>query len=85
MPICLTPAEDLANQISQEFARLKSSGAEKIDFSQLMMNVINRNGINDPSSVSYLKKEVAQIFAQRRAEKKGGQMKLRLRSPRQTH
>jgi len=66
----LTPGEDLANQVSSEFTRLKKSGVNEIDFRQLVMNVINRNGIDDPSSVSYLKSEIAKIFAQRRAEKK---------------
>jgi hypothetical protein len=83
MPNIPTLAEDLAGQVSKEFARLKRSGVDKIDFSQLMMNIISRNGVNDPNSVSYFRKEVARIFARRRAEKRGGQMKLELHSPRQ--
>lgn len=66
----LTPAQDLANQVSREFAFLKRSGVEKIDFSKLVTNVINGNGISDPRSFSYLKSEVSKIFAQKRAEKK---------------
>ena len=75
-----TAPEYIANQVSFEYARLRAEGVKKIDFSQLLINVIRGNGINDPNVVSYLRKETAQVFAQRRAKRTGGQQSFHFRS-----
>lgn len=78
----LTPAEDLANQVAYEFAQLKKAGVEKVDFSQLVVNVLRSNQISDPISFRSLKSEIAKIFAKRRAEKKNEAEKPPARRPR---
>lgn len=82
IPILPTPAEYLTLKVRGEYARLKRNGIKSVDFRQLMLNVINREGINDPTTISRLMGEISEIFKKWKEERSGGQRKLPLRSPR---
>ena len=62
-----TTAEFLAEEVAKEFAKLKRSGVQSVDFSALMTQVINKHGIPDAAEVSHLRSEISRIFAARRA------------------
>jgi hypothetical protein len=81
-PILPTPAQYLAQKVRVEYARLKESGVEKIDFRQLMLNVIRGEGINDSTVVRGLMSEISKLFKRWKKERVGDQLRLPLRSPR---
>lgn len=62
MSFSLSPEEDLANQVTKEFARLKKAGVE-VSYPQLITWVISANGIKDPSEVARLRKRISEIRA----------------------
>ncbi|MEK7116738.1 MAG: hypothetical protein AAB837_01065 [Patescibacteria group bacterium] len=71
--------DDMADQVSLEYAKLKRAGVEKVDFSQLLMNVITGNGVKDPTEISKLRSQISAVCAQRRAEKTKRQAEFRFR------
>jgi hypothetical protein len=62
----LTLEEELAFQVSSEYAKLKQSGARYINYSQLLMNAITGHGQYPPDEIARLKSDVAVILAQGR-------------------
>lgn len=95
MPIYPTLIEELLSRISKKYAsesrrleqEARESGAEKPnkpDYKNIRIQVLRGCRITDPSDLSNILSQISKLQAEKRREKAGGQMKLRLRSPRRT-
>ncbi len=74
-----TPAQFLAQKVSDEYARLKRAGID-VDYKQLVINVIHGEGIRDAETTRKLLKEICGGRKRKKRTDKN-QRKLPLRTP----
>lgn len=79
MPILSGVVEEMADQVSYEYAKLKQMGVERINYSQLLMSVVKGNGAQSADEISMLRSEISKVLAQRRAERAKRQAEFRFR------
>lgn len=79
MPTLSGIVEEMADQVSFEYAKLKRARVENINYSQLLMDVVKGNGIQSTKEISMLRSEISKVLAQRRAEKAKRQAEFRFR------
>ena len=77
MSVPLSFAEEMANQVAFEYAKLKEAGVGRIDYSQLLTNILRENGVRGPTEMTKFRAEVAKIGARRRTQRANQQQNLR--------